>query len=316
MLKRIHEIVKVEQRPYCHRDFTSDEVRDQPYHMKHGTFRNKNSKIRKIGIVELAYYSILAFYSLKGVKFGRGKTMTPSMTPNHMVVSPVTDVTNYNSGVKTANNTDTSSLPIYKELQKLPPERRALHDIHYKFHVSYIWKTLGYGYEIDASNQAIILPPIDTNDLKLNITVYPTDTVTVIIGCSNNPVALTTEDIICLSTGLTRVEERLGRWVDECGSSFADNYETIHIPDHNTWIVTLWHFGVDSYSYKEYAEEKYCCTGQEAQNVLIRAYSKCFQTKNRNKVQGNRKEIQERPYKPHANAIKEKMTQNTADQEQ
>jgi hypothetical protein len=301
---------------YCHRDFTSDEFRDQPYHMEYGTFRNKNSILRKKGIVDLAYNSVLAFYTLKGIKFGRPKTMTQLMTSDHMGVSSVIDVTNYNSGIKTANNIDIDlDLPIYREIHKLPPERRALHDMHYKFHASDIWKILRYGYEIDTSNQAIILPPIDTNDLKLTITVYPTDTVTVIVGCSDNPVAITTEDLIHLSSSLTRAEERLSRWVDECGSSFADNYETIHIPDHNTWIVTLWHFGVDSYSYKEYAKEEYCCTWQEGKRALIRAYSKCFQTKDRNKVYGNRKEIQERPYKPHANAIKEKMNQETVGQE-
>src|SRR5918999_5529319 len=146
MLKHIHEIVKVEQRPYCHRDFTTDETRDQPYYMKYGTFRNKNSILRKKGIVDLSYYSVLAFYSLKGVKFGRQKTMTPSMTRNHMVVSPVTGVT--------IEDNDVTTLPIYREILKLPREKRALHDIHYRFQVSDIWKILAYGYEIDLSNQA------------------------------------------------------------------------------------------------------------------------------------------------------------------
>jgi hypothetical protein len=50
--------------------------------------------------------------------------------PNHMGVSPVTGVT---------NTEDKTKLPIYKEIQKLPPEKRALHDIHLKFQVPDIW---------------------------------------------------------------------------------------------------------------------------------------------------------------------------------
>ena len=53
------------------------------------------------------------------------------MTPNHMGVSPVTSV------IK-----DITKSPLYKEIHKLPPEKRALHDIHLKFQVPDIWTVL------------------------------------------------------------------------------------------------------------------------------------------------------------------------------
>jgi hypothetical protein len=85
-------------------------------------------------------------------------------------------------------------------------------------------------------------------------------------------------------------------------------YESIPIPEHGRWIVTLWHFGTDSQNYKELVEDKYCVTWQEGQNVLGRIYSK-------KKVSGKIKriEIQERPNKPYADAIRDKILDSPAD---
>src|SRR5215211_893137 len=135
MLKHIQYLVFKEHRPFSYLDFCSKEVKGQPYAMAHGTYRNKVSKFRKSGILEQEYNAGTAFHTLKGVHFGKRKKnmMTPSMTPIHMVVSPVTSVT---------NTEDITKLPIYKEIQKLPPEKRALHDIHLKFQVPDIWTIL------------------------------------------------------------------------------------------------------------------------------------------------------------------------------
>jgi hypothetical protein len=85
--------------------------------MTHGTYRNKISKLKKMGIVEQEYNAGTVFHTLAGIHFGnrKKKMMTPAMTPNHMGVSPVTGVT---------NTEDITKLPIYKEIQKLPPEKR------------------------------------------------------------------------------------------------------------------------------------------------------------------------------------------------
>jgi hypothetical protein len=114
------------------------------------------------------------------------------------------------------------------------------------------------------------------NILKVRATVHHTDTVSIVVACSMEPIATTTEDIIRLSNALTRTEERTSRILDECGSSLPGGYESIPIPDHNKWIVTLWHFGVDSLTYRELAGQNYSATLKDGQDVLCRIYNKRF----------------------------------------
>ena len=296
MLKRIHYLVFKEHRPFSYLDFCSEEVKGQPYAMAHGTYRNKVSKFRKLGIVEQEYNAGTAFHTLKGVPFGKRKKkmMTPSMTPNHMGVSSVTNTDSV--------TTNYSKIPIYKELQQLPPEKRALHDIHLKFQVPGIWTILATSkkYIPNSVSEDMSLPYIITsNHLKIHTFVHRTDTVTVSVACSFAPVATDTDGLIRLSNALTRVEERTSRIVDECGNMLPGGYESIPIPDHNTWTVTLWHFGIDTPNYKEFATDNYCVTWQQGQNVLGRIYNK--------KKKVKRSEIQEYPNKPFKDALKEKL---------
>jgi hypothetical protein len=118
----------------------------------------------------------------------------------------------------------------------------------------------------------IVVNVLKTSQLKIFTTVHRTDTVTVVVSCSNTPVATDTYGLIRLSTALTRVEERLSRIVDECGSLLPGGYESIPIPTSDTWQVTMWHFGYDSPL--EYAGPRFCATWKDGQNALTRAYSK------------------------------------------
>jgi hypothetical protein len=291
MLQHIRYLVLMERRPFCYLDFCSEKVKDQPYAMAHGTFRNKITELKKQGIVEHEYNSGTAYYTLTGMHFGKKRKtmMTPSMTHNHMGVSPVTIVTE-----------DITKTPLYKEIQKLPPEQRALHDIHLKFQVPDIWTIINSSkrYIPNDVSKDISLPYIITsNHLKIHPIVHRTDTVTVSVACSFAPIATDTDGLIRLSNALTRVEERLSRILDECGQNLEGGYESIPIPEHGKWIVTLWHFGVDSHNYKELRDDKYCVTWQLGQNVLGRIYNKSKRVK--------RSEIQGRPNKPYADAIKD-----------
>jgi hypothetical protein len=261
--------------------------------MTHRTYRNKIWKFKKAGIVVTEYNAGVAFHTLKGVNFTKKKqkTMTPSMTRNHMGVSSVTNVT---------TSEDITKLPIYKEIQKLSPDQKALHDIHLKFQVPDIWTIINSSkkYNPNSVSKDISLPFIITsNHLKIHTIVHRTDTVTVSVACSFAPIATDTDGLIRLSNALTRVEEKTSRIVDECGNMLQGGYESIPIPEHGSWIVTLWHFGVDSLNYKELIDEKYCVTWQVGQNVLGRIYNK------RKKIK--RSEIQGRPNKPYADAIKD-----------
>jgi hypothetical protein len=253
--------------------------------------------------VETEYNAGTAFHTLKDVHFGKRRKeamMTPMMTPNHMGVSPVTNVTE-----------DITKTPLYRSIQKLSPEQKALHDIHLKFQVPDIWRILALSnkYTPNPVSKDISLPYIITNNhLKIHTIVHRTDTVTVSVACSFAPVVTDTDGLIRLSSALTRVEERTSRIVDECGNMLQGGYESIPIPEHGKWIVTLWHFGTDSQNYKELAADRYCVTWQEGQNVLGRIYSK-------KKVSGKIKriEIQERPNKPYADAIRDKILDLPAD---
>jgi hypothetical protein len=147
----------------------------------------------------------------------------------------------------------------------------------------------------------IHLPVLNTADgLRIQTIVHRTDTVHVIVGCSNTPVRFDTEGIARLSSGLTRTEERTSRIVDECGKTMPGGYEQLPIPDHMMWKVVMWHFGTDSI---EKAEEKFCVTWRVAQKVLCRCYTKRIKSKNYAVV---RREIQETPDTSLRHALNEK----------
>ncbi|MGH9984870.1 MAG: hypothetical protein ACRD8W_13045 [Nitrososphaeraceae archaeon] len=59
-------------------------------------------------------------------------------------------------------------------------------------------------------------------------------------------------------------------------------YESIPIPDSGTWMVKMWHFGVDTPSYKEVS---ICMTWKSSQGVLLREYSRKKQSKLRKERQ-------------------------------
>ena len=60
----------------------------------------------------------------------------------------------------------------------------------------------------------IFLNPQNVSELKVTLTVHYTDTVSVAVACSMNPVIVDCKGIIRLSNALTRVEERLLRLVE------------------------------------------------------------------------------------------------------
>jgi hypothetical protein len=61
------------------------------------------------------------------------------------------------------------------------------------------------------------------------------------------PVVVDHEGLIRLSNLLTSVEKKLLALVTGCAHTISP-LSQIHIPDHNSWIVTIWHFGTDSSS--------------------------------------------------------------------
>ena len=88
MKKHMNYIIYTENRPFSYRDFNRFEIDGKEYRINHGTFRNKVSKLMKLGKIELEYKSKAAFYTIKGVNFGKRKSnpVIQSMTHNHMEV--------------------------------------------------------------------------------------------------------------------------------------------------------------------------------------------------------------------------------------
>jgi len=147
-----------------------------------------------------------------------------------------------------------------------------------------------------------LIEPIVTHNLAIKTTIHHTDTVSVIVACSLSPVAVDVHGVVRLSNALTRVEERLLRYI-ECAPrllSLSSSAVSSPIPDHDSWIVTMWHFGYDSPT--EYVGKEFEVAWEDGQNALFRIY-----TKDLNGVTKIRKERQEYPNKRFDEAIDEKL---------
>jgi hypothetical protein len=177
-----------------------------------------------------------------------------------------TPVVEPDSVIMTNNSTSTSPL-ILNIIQGIPIEKKALHDIHFRFEVPDIWDILydSGKFTLNLVSKDIAVNVLNTNELKITMIVHRTDTVTVSAACSNMPVAADTYGLIRLSNTLTRVEERLSRIVDECGSLLPGGYESIPIPTNDIWQVTMWHFGYDSPL--EYAGPRFCARGKTVKTL-------------------------------------------------
>ena len=96
MNQYIEYIVLKEKRSFWFIDFQHFSIEGKEYSMRHGTFRNKISKLLKNGKAVTDYYSSCALYTLPGHQFGKNV-----MTRNH----PQIQIHNH---------------PFYRFLQDLP----------------------------------------------------------------------------------------------------------------------------------------------------------------------------------------------------
>jgi hypothetical protein len=294
MLKHIEFIVRNEHRTFSFLDLMHFEVDGKEYTMSHGTFRNKISKLRKDGIVEFAYNSGIAFYTLKRVHFG--KIAACSMTPTRIgvLLQHVHRVPNIKKH------------PLYKCIKQHPFDKAAVHDLHLKFIASGLWSILFSSNSNSNSTSNITIEPYSQdirlekrviNDLEIQVTVHHTDTVTIVIGCSNAPIAVDVYGVIRLSEALAKIEEELTTIIEQHAS---DTNSKIDIPNHMAWIVTRWDFGIDGLV--TYTGKQFFFSWHTSQNVLLVFYTKQWGENNR-----IRAEIQEFPNKPLGKALRERL---------
>jgi hypothetical protein len=197
-----------------------------------------------------------------------------------------------------------SSVSSVSFIDNLPSERHSVHDIRLRFKTGGIWSTIRRTYPELTPNEAskdISLLPIRMYDLEAKTVVHHSDTVSVIVACSMKPIVVDNGGLIRLSNILTSVEERLLASVTGCPHTTTQLLQ-IHIPNHNSWIVTMWHFGTDSLS--EYAGEKFEMTWEDGEHALLRIYSKDMKEGNGIRI---RKERQEYPGVRLDVAIQEKL---------
>ena len=181
--------------------------------MAHGTFRNKISEFIKDGKVILDYKSSCAFYTIPGYQFGQINSMTRYHTEIH-------------------------GHPFYRYLQDLPLGKQSIHDVRLKFEIAGIYKLFSTNpcSHINSRSGDIVIPAWHNDNIIIKVFIHRTDAISVILGCSINPIPLDIEGIINFNTILGRIEERIR----------VLSKEKNPIPSYRKWIITMWHFGRDS----------------------------------------------------------------------
>ena len=219
-----------------------------------------------------------------------------------------------------------TSNPLYRIIRDLPLDKNSVHDIRLRFislgiyaivSSSILHKAQVHDCTMNSRSKDILLPTWKISDVLVKATIHRTDTVSVVMGCSLNPISLDINGLIRLTKTLSVVEERLCRLVEGSQNVYdytvidnSDNSSQIKhrlsgaIPPHSRWLVTMWHFGADTLT--EYSGEKFSVTWETAENVLVRAYSKSM-IDNRSRI---RLERQEYPRTTLVDAIEQKINNN------
>jgi hypothetical protein len=151
---------------------------------------------------------------------------------------------------------------------------------------------LSQSYISNSDNDDIYLIKGEENNINFSGTVHKTDTISVTLGCTHYPIEIDIYGIMRLWNTLTIIEERLHSKV-YCN--------TITIPHHKSWIVTMWHFSRDAIP--SYAGERFSAEFETVKEILIRIYTKNW---NNGKTR-IRLEKQEYPMKTIEDAIEEKL---------
>jgi hypothetical protein len=287
MQKRIKEIVILEERPFSFIDLKGFEVDGTRYELKHGVIRNYLSKLTRSGEIEFAFNSGIAFYTLPGRSF------TKQVTPNH--------VGDHSSLL--LQQLPIRGTPIYKWLKNRRFDKQALHDIRITFEAYGIWAIFNEKYPTlaDNNNRDLYLPCLTFFEyIDVRVTIHHSDTVSISIGCSIRPIALDIPDLLQLIEALTRTEMYLTNEINRLIAHDL-NVPRVSVPRFTTWIVKMWHFGVDTLD--EYDKSEFHVTFEEGISDLFRIYTKRM----KNKRIIIRAEHQEYPNQPFVDALVKKL---------
>jgi hypothetical protein len=314
MLEHLAYLVIHQNRPACGRDFQNFVIDDRVYSFRQGTIRNNLSRLRRLGLIELCYRSTQAYYTLPG--------QTDTKT-NMMTLRPAR---------------------VYKQdlaamIERIVFDIPAVHDIHLRFESPMIWQTVSslasapvlqlfrrrsktHTGAVDASNVSVantsaplsimpvskdlVLPELTLESgIKGRVTIHKSDTVSVILSCSQSPIRFDIGGLVRLSSSAARIEEKLLILIDLAQGQilrrpsldpfYAANPATttaiqptaqpientctnmkkkLHIPEYDRWIVTMWHIGRDSL--ERYTGEKFEVAWVDFTGEWNRVYSKAM----------------------------------------
>lgn len=185
-------------------------------------------------------------------------------------------------------------------IKNLPMDKHSIHDIHLKFKATNIYKTFSNNtpYPITERNKAIAIPSWSKNNAIVKITINKNDTVTVIIGCSLEPIPLDYNGIIRFFTILGRSEGFLEGLMVMLNHYKLDQNQSI--PQYSKWIITRWDFGRDAL--QTYRGKNYEITVESAEYTFARIYTKDF-----GKYKKKRLEEIQCPNKTVIDAVEEKL---------
>jgi hypothetical protein len=215
--------------------------------MKPKTYRNKILELKKEGIVEVDYISSVAFHTLSGYKFGK------SGTRNH-------------TGVTVSHNN-----PMYKILEGLVLGKISFHNVHITFVLPKIYNLFSYtDFSKFKRNQQIVVPSWKKYDATIRCVVSKTDTVSITVACSSQPIPLDFEGFNLFSSILGNIEGRLQNTVDML--SVKNHSEIDQIPNCDKWLITEWHLNRDAL--QEYTGKGFSITFETAKHMVYRVYSK------------------------------------------
>jgi hypothetical protein len=174
--------------PFSYRDFLSFNVEDKNYKMKHGTFRNKISKLVKVGEVEPYIWSGQMYYIINGLGFVKSKrSHHPSgVSLNQSLSSSVyenlsSEPENYNIN----QNTIIQTLLGYV-LPLLPPSLFYIHNLHLHLKISSgIYNRIGIE-KIQNKNRGKQYSTM-IGKARVVYTFYPKGAVNIELKCTDNP---------------------------------------------------------------------------------------------------------------------------------
>jgi hypothetical protein len=232
-LERMAVCCFVEGRPFSFRDFLCFELGGKQYRYKHGTIRNVFSKLSKDSKIERIYHTNPAFYKLCGSEVG--KPITLDHTGDYL------------------NHTQKD---FHQWLKSLPTDNPAVHDIRLNFYSKGVWPTLSNSSsklilnKDETSNKDISLREIRHDNCAIKTAAHRTDTVSVIVGCTDSPISIDEDGRIRLTNGLAIVHDRLKTLLEDGGYATRLNDRNLSVSSPMTWNVSMWHFGQDaSYGY-------------------------------------------------------------------